>query len=254
MRCGLPSAAGLAEISAIDIKATVTRYRRKPGMMESLRPNQCISVFGQRENLPAADLNRGPRGNEFRPLAGFALDRIHGIEADIETYALRDQALDPFAVGVVRVQQIDARTERHDLDGDLVRSVEFQEIIGDAEHEALFPRIIVRKLQHDAMLGEWLVRQRLRLGAGGGRGEGHHQCRDHGMADGANNRPPGSSKSMHPRTHHPCPVMPGLSSTPLSTMPAPRPSGVLGERRCLARTSHIGMPFCSLTEAHPATL
>src|SRR5580692_7370175 len=133
-RCGLPSAAGLAEISAIDIKATVTKCRKKPGMMQSSGPNQCVSVFGQRQDLSDAELNRGRNPDEFRSLAGFALDRVHGIEADIETHALRDQALDPFAVGVVRVEQIDARTERHDLDGDLVRSVEFQEIIGDAEH------------------------------------------------------------------------------------------------------------------------
>src|ERR1700723_1129582 len=102
-RCGLLSAAELAEISAIDIKATVTKCRTKLGMMESLRPNQCISVFGQGENVSDADLNRGRCRDEFRPLAGFALDRINGIETDVETHALRDQALDPFAVGVVRV-------------------------------------------------------------------------------------------------------------------------------------------------------
>src|ERR1700722_2429371 len=113
MRCGLPSAAGLAEISAIDIKAPGTRYRKKPGMMESLRPNQCISVFGQRENLPDADLNRGRRGNEFRPLAGFALDRIHGIEADIEAYALRNHPLHAFAAVLAGVYSIRGPTERH---------------------------------------------------------------------------------------------------------------------------------------------
>src|ERR1700722_1699860 len=100
MRCGLPSAAGLAEISVIDIKATVTKCRRKLGMMDSLRPNQGISVFGERQNLSDADLDRGRRGNEFRPLAGLALDRIHGVEADIETHALRDHAFDPLSTEV----------------------------------------------------------------------------------------------------------------------------------------------------------
>src|ERR1039457_3627277 len=100
-RCGLLSAAGLAEISVSDIKATITKCRRRLGMMDSLRPNQGISVFGKRQDLPDADLNRRRRGNEFRPLAGFAFDRTHGIEADIETHALRDQTFDPLAAGVV---------------------------------------------------------------------------------------------------------------------------------------------------------
>jgi hypothetical protein len=59
-----------------------------------------MSVFGQRQNLSDADLDRGRRGNEFRSLAGLALDRIHGIEADIETHALRDQAFDPLSIEV----------------------------------------------------------------------------------------------------------------------------------------------------------
>src|ERR1700733_5801776 len=100
MRCGLRSAAGLAEISVIDIKATVTKCRRKLGMMDSLRPNQGISVFSQRQNLSDADLDGGRRGKKFRPLAGPALDRIHGIEADIETPGLAGQVFDPLSIEV----------------------------------------------------------------------------------------------------------------------------------------------------------
>src|SRR6267154_1989761 len=114
MRCGLPSAARRVEASAIDIKAIAARPRRKPcipklltcvpslrGAMRRsnpvtgsavwaldcfaslamtlilLRANQCIAVFGERQNLPDADLNRGRDRNEVRPLAGLALDGIH---------------------------------------------------------------------------------------------------------------------------------------------------------------------------------
>src|SRR5438445_9307910 len=87
MRCVLRSAARPVEANAIDIKATLVQRRRKPRMTNSLRANQYIAVFGQRQNLPDADLNRGRYRNEVRPLAGLALDGINGIEADIEAYA-----------------------------------------------------------------------------------------------------------------------------------------------------------------------
>src|SRR5450759_3439396 len=121
-------------------------------------PNQCIAVFGQRQNLPDADLNRNCGGNDARPFAGFAFDGIDRIQADIETHSLPDQTLDPLAVGVLRPQQIDPRTECHHLDRDLVGIVGFEQVVGDADHEALFLGIIVRELQHDAVLGERLVR------------------------------------------------------------------------------------------------
>ena len=152
--------------------------------------NQGIAVFGQRQDLPDPDLNRRRGRDILRPLAGFALDRIHGIEADVELDALRDQALDQFAVGIIRKQQIDARSERHHLDRDLVGIVELQQIIGDADHEALLFGIIVRKLQHDAMFGERLVRQRRRFGAGGLPERGQDDRCHHGAAEGADDRSP----------------------------------------------------------------
>jgi hypothetical protein len=76
------------------------------------------------------------------------------------------RAFDQFAVGVLAAQQIDPRAERHHLDRDLVGVVGLEQIIGDADHEALFPGIIVRELQRDAVFGERLVRQRRRLGMG----------------------------------------------------------------------------------------
>src|ERR1700738_2693707 len=168
----LPSAAGLAETNAIDSNAEVAKQRRKLRMMNSLRSNQRISVFGQRENLPDPDLNRARGGNDVRSLAGFALDGFNGIETDIEAHALRDQALDQFAVGIRRAQQIDAGTECHYLDRDLVGIVRLEHVGGCADHAALLLGVIVRELQRDAVLGERLVRQRRRLGPGDGR---HHR-------------------------------------------------------------------------------
>src|SRR4051812_42642905 len=66
----------------------------------NLWSNQRIAIFGQQQNLRDADLHRGCGGNEVRPLAGLALEAVDGIEADIETGALRHQALDPLAVFV----------------------------------------------------------------------------------------------------------------------------------------------------------
>src|SRR4030088_1415863 len=98
------------------------------------------------------------------------------------------------------------------------------------------------------MLGERFVRQRRLLGLAG-RERGHHHGRHQGKAEGANDRPSISEKMLHP-----CPALPGLSSTPLSVTPVPRCPGALPERKCLASTSHTGLPCCALTEAHPATL
>ena len=152
-------------------------------------------------------------------------------------------------LAILRAQQVDPRTERHHLDRDLVGIVGLEQIVGDADHEALFLRIIVRKLQRDAVLGERLVRQRRRLGAGERGDCCRHQRRHRRAAEGANDRP-----SISRELPHPCPAIPGLSSTPLKVTPEPRWSGAFPEARCLARISHTGLPCCSLTEAHPATL
>ncbi len=117
-------------------------------------------------------------------LPALTFERIDGVEADVETRALRDQALDHLAVGIFRAQQLDAGTERHNLDRDLVGVVEFHQIAGDAEHEALFARVVVGELQHDPVLGKWLVLQRRLLGAGIGRGGCDQKRRDRGANDG----------------------------------------------------------------------
>src|SRR6201992_1354806 len=124
MRCGFASAARLGETNveanANDISAMAARRCNNPDIEAILLgSNQCIAVFRQRQYLPDADLNRVSDRNILRPLAGFALDRVDGIEADIERYALCDKALDQFSVRIVHQQQLDARTECHDLDCDL---------------------------------------------------------------------------------------------------------------------------------------
>src|ERR1700731_1472526 len=103
--CDLPSAAKLAEANVVDMKAAAVR-RRKSRMKSSLWPNQGIAVFGQRQNLPAADLNRRRRRNDPRSLAGGAFDGVDGVEANVEAHALRDQALDQLAVVVFGAQQV----------------------------------------------------------------------------------------------------------------------------------------------------
>src|SRR3982075_3840621 len=86
----------------------------------SLWSHQRIAVFGQEQNLGDADLHRCRGGDVVRTLAGLALQRIDGVEADIDPRALRHQAFDELAVGIFRAQQLDARAERDDLDRDLV--------------------------------------------------------------------------------------------------------------------------------------
>src|SRR4051812_18172684 len=83
-------------------------------------PHQCVPALAEKQDLPDPDLHRCRRGDELRPLAGLPLDRVDGVEADVEAYALRDQALDLLAALVVSEQEIDAGTERHHLDCDLV--------------------------------------------------------------------------------------------------------------------------------------
>ncbi len=57
-------------------------------------------------------------------------------------------------------KQLDAGAERDHFDGDLVRIVEFQQIVGDADHEVLLADVVVGELQHDLVLRKRLVLQR----------------------------------------------------------------------------------------------
>ncbi len=171
--------------------------------------------------------------------------RIDGVEADIEPHALRDQALDRLAVGVVGAQQIDAGTERHHLDRDLVGIVVFQQIVGDAEHEALLARRRCRRAA--ARCGARRTACPAAAPAAA-RATGATAA----ISSAAIERAKDDRRCI--RSCHPCPAMPGLSSTPFKVTPAPRRSGSLPDRRCLATTSQTGTPCCSLTEAQPATL
>src|SRR3954447_7208260 len=60
-------------------------------------PHQCVPALAEKQDLPDPDLHRCRRGDELRPLAGLPLDRVDGVEADVEAYALRDQAFDLLA-------------------------------------------------------------------------------------------------------------------------------------------------------------
>ena len=78
-------------------------------------------------------------------------------------------------VRAVGAQQVDARTEGHDLDRDPVRPIEFQQIVGDADDQALLLGVVVGKLQRQMMLGERACRQQRALG--GGRRSGRERRR-----------------------------------------------------------------------------
>src|SRR6185312_9591248 len=235
----------------------IERWNTKPDLDCFLAPSrfyQSIPVFGQRQDLSDPDLNRCRGRNKGWPPAGFAFDRIHRIEADVEPHALGHQALDELTVGIAREQQINSGTECHDLDRGLVRAVQLQQIIGDADHEALFFGIVVRKLQYNAVLGERLVRQRCRFRVRNPGKGCQHQRRHRGPAEATNHRSSMAATVKSFETRHPGPAIPGLSSTPRKATPPPRGSLIFPERRYLARTSHTGAPSCWLTEAHPATL
>src|SRR5882757_8356603 len=51
------------------------------------RSDQRVTILGQQQNLRDADLHWCCRGNEVRPLAGLAFQRIDGVEADIDPCA-----------------------------------------------------------------------------------------------------------------------------------------------------------------------
>src|SRR5690348_6438827 len=102
------------------------------GAWNLLWSDQRIAVFRKRQDVPDADLNRRRGRDDGRPLACLAFDGLERIYADVESDTLRDQALDADSAGVLRPQQIDARTERDHLDGDLVGVVGLDQVVGDA--------------------------------------------------------------------------------------------------------------------------
>src|SRR5215210_1594612 len=83
----------------------------RPARSQQSRPHQRVSVLGQKQNLRDADLHRRGRRDEFRTLTRLAFERVDGVEADVETRALRHQALDHLAIGILRAQQLDAGPE-----------------------------------------------------------------------------------------------------------------------------------------------
>src|SRR4029077_16182346 len=89
--------------------------------------------------------------------------------------------------------------------------------------------------------GKRFVLQRHLLGTGLRGGDCDQQRRGHDTKDGR-------------KIRHPCPAIPGLSSTPFSVTPGADLLGGLPDLRWLATTSQIGAPACSFTEAQPAAL
>src|SRR5258708_15127940 len=112
MRCSL-SAARALDANAIESRATVASRRNMTKLPKAgSRLDQRITVFSKEQNLRDADLDRRRGGDEFRPVAGVALQRIDGIDADVDARALGYHAFDPFAVTILRTQQLDAPAER----------------------------------------------------------------------------------------------------------------------------------------------
>ena len=147
-------------------------------------------------------------------------------------------------LGFSGLQQIDAGAERHDLDRDLVGIVEFHQVVGDADHEALLLRVVVGELQHDACAR----RTACPAAAPAGRGAATRQPAISSAAVS-------DARCVSSMSRHPCPAMPGLPSTPFSVTPVAdavrrscRDADVLRTHPIPARR------FCSLTEAQPATL
>src|SRR5579872_5825709 len=148
--------------------ATVNRPRAKAAMRERaiaimVSPgfvsgtNKRVAFFRQGENLRDAGFDLFGLWIERYLAARFALDRFHRVHADIELHALRDKAVHIGAVWAVTAQNCDSGPEGHDLDGDLVRAVKFQQVVRDADHESLLLGVIVRELQRQMMLGERFV-------------------------------------------------------------------------------------------------
>src|SRR5262249_18139592 len=109
----------------------------------------------------------------------------------------------------------------------------------DADDEARLLRVVLGELKHHLVFGKGLVLQRDLLRAEG-------RCRQP--------QRDGRSAQTGCGAFHSLLAIPGLSSTPFSVTPEPCRFGGLPARTCFATTSHTGAPFCSLTEAQPATL
>src|SRR6185312_3658964 len=125
--------------------ATVNKPRAKAAMRERaiaimVSPgfvsgtNKRVAFFGQGENLRNAGFDLFGLGIERDLVARFALDRFHRVHADIELHALRDETVHIGAVWGVGAQERNAGPEGHDLDGDLVRAIKFQQVVRDADH------------------------------------------------------------------------------------------------------------------------
>src|SRR5689334_8221512 len=250
MRWVLPSAASADEATAIDSAAAVARRRniekllgllprhcergeaihsffpRQDGLLRRSAPRndenglwsyQSISVFGQMQYLPDADLDRGRGRNDLRAAAGLAFDGVDGIQTHVDAHPLRNQALDLLARRAFAAQHLDAGTECDHLDGHLVRVVEFKKVVGDADHEVLLVDVAVGELEHDFVLREGLVLERhlLRLRSA------RQRCRKQRRADDHAN---GCLEIGHP-------AIPGLPSTPFKVTWLARAEGSLPDRR-----------------------
>ena len=128
-------------------------------------PHQRIAVFGQQQNMsrrrpapgsrPAMNSGRLPVS---RSMVSTVLMQISNRAPCATRLSIRLRfSLSGFSRSM-------PATERHHLDRDLVGIIEFHQIVGDADHQPLLLRIVVRELQHDLVLGERLVLQRRLLG------------------------------------------------------------------------------------------
>ena len=97
-------------------------------------------------------------------MSGFPLDGLDRVHANVELNALCHQAVDELAVRAVGTQQRDARTEGYDFDCDPVRTVEFEQVVSDADDQALLFGVVVGELQDEVVVGKGLVGERIVLG------------------------------------------------------------------------------------------
>src|SRR4051794_12632879 len=102
-RCGLASAARLPETSGMDNNAAIARPMMRRISISS-GTHQSKAVFAQRQDLCDADLHRDRERDDCRALAGFTLDAVDGVQADVELDALRDQTFDTLPVGIFGAQ------------------------------------------------------------------------------------------------------------------------------------------------------
>src|SRR3569623_131244 len=144
MRCGFASAANAAEEIENKI-ATAAASFQKTRMSESpLRTNDGVILLGKGQQERYACRHQLGLGVDLGTLAGFALDRVKRVTADVERNALRNEAVDLLSSRIIRLQQVDTGAERHHLDIDGIRPVHFQKLVGDADDQPFLYRIAVR--------------------------------------------------------------------------------------------------------------